>query len=55
MNKTDAINLLGKILSDNLGSRMTLELANGIVASFAHQVPDAGIEVPAAQVEQAEP
>jgi len=40
MNKQELLNTLGKILGDNVGNRMTVELANGIIAVLAQKIPD---------------
>jgi len=40
MNKQEVLNALGQILSNNLGSKLSVELANGIIASLAQSIPE---------------
>lgn len=40
MNKQQILELMAKVLSNNIDNRLTVELVNGLVAVVAHNLPN---------------
>jgi hypothetical protein len=44
MKKTDLLSLIAQSLSNNIGNKLSVELAQGMVAVIAAQIPDDPVE-----------